>query len=152
MSLEPHTPPAPPSLGRPRLFAVAAVFAGLASSRLLALPPHPKFGEVIAYQLNGLVVVFLALGMIWGMMETLGFAFRRLAARQAARIVVTPPAPPPVATPATGADPAFYIVIAAAVYSALGDGHRIVEVTPVRDSHDWSREGRRDHFHSHRVR
>ena len=130
----------------------------LAPFRLLALPEYPGIGDSLIYQFNGLVVVFLALGMIWVMMEVMGAIFRRVAARQASRVVpppagvLAPPAPDPVVGSAEALDPATYAVVAAAVYATLGTGFRIVKVMPSPDAQDWSREGRRDHFRSHRVR
>ena len=56
------------------------------------------------------------------------------------------------AAAADGVDPATYAAIVAAVHCTLGQGHRIVGVTSVIDTRGWSREGRRDHFFSHRVR
>lgn len=42
------------------------------------------------------------------------------------------------------------VVIAAAVATSLPEPHRIVSARPV--STDWSREGRRSHFESHKLR
>ncbi len=140
----------------------AAVAGGVlllaAPARLNALPAYPEFGESLVFQFNGLVVVFLALGLIWGLMEALGFVFRRIAARDAARALLAPP--PVVATPATPPDPApvptidpvILAVVAAAVHRTVGAPHRIVGVTALTDAVDWSREGRRDHFQTHRIR
>jgi hypothetical protein len=93
------------------------------------------------------------------MMEIMGAIFRRVAVHPAARAAAVPPvaAPEPAApapAPATteGVDPATYAAIVAAVHCTLGQGHRVVGVTAVIDPRDWSREGRRDHFFSHRVR
>jgi len=41
-------------------------------------------------------------------------------------------------------------VIAAAIYAAIKEPHRILNIRPV--STNWSREGRRSHFGSHRLR
>ena len=153
----------PPRSWRRRLAPLLLCPLALAPSRLLALPEHPKLGENLVYQFNGLVVVFIALGMIWVMMEVMGAVFRRVAANQSARAAAVPaaavaepvaPPPAPVGVPAAteGIDPATYAAIVAAVYCTLGTGHRIVGVTSVVDARDWSREGRRDHFSSHRVR
>lgn len=154
------TDPAPgPRPWRRRLAPLLLSPLALAPSRLLALPEHPKLGESLVYQINGLVVVFIALGLIWVMMEIMGAIFRRVAVHPAARAAAVPPvaAPEPAApapAPATteGVDPATYAAIVAAVHCTLGQGHRVVGVTAVIDPRDWSREGRRDHFFSHRVR
>lgn len=155
-SATPHRP------WRRRFAALLLCPLALVPARLLALPEHPKLGENLVYQFNGLVVVFIALGMIWVMMEIMGAVFRRIAANQSARAAAVPapaaaepsaPAPAPAGVPATeGIDPATYAAIVAAVYCTLGTGHRVVGVTSVADTRDWSREGRRDHFSSHRVR
>ena len=159
----PPDPATAPRSWRRRLAPLLLCPLALAPSRLLALPEHPGIGESLAYQFNGLVVVFIALGMIWVMMEIMGAFFRRVAVNQAARAAALPkvaapepaaPAAAPAAAAAAtdGVDPATYAAIVAAVYCTLGKGHRVVGVTSVLDTRDWSREGRRDHFSSHRVR
>ena len=155
-------PPVPATAPRPwrrRLAPLLLSPLALAPSPLLALPEHPTLGESLVYQINGLVVVFIALGLIWAMMEIMGAIFRRVAVHQAARAVAVPTvaapeptAPAPATAAADGVDPATYAAIVAAVHCTLGQGHRIVGVTSVIDTRDWSREGRRDHFFSHRVR
>ena len=152
-----------PRRHRRRLAALLLCPFVLAPTRLLALPEHPGIGESLVYQFNGLVVVFIALSLIWVMMEIMGAIFRRVAVNQAARAaaaapvarpdpVAPAPAPPVAPAVADDVDPATYAAIVAAVYCTLGQGHRIVGVTAVLDPRDWSREGRRDHFSSHRVR
>jgi Na+-transporting methylmalonyl-CoA/oxaloacetate decarboxylase gamma subunit len=159
----PPDPTTAPRSWRRRLAPLLLCPLALAPSRLLALPEHPKLGESLVYQFNGLVVVFIALGMIWVMMEIMGAIFRRVAVNQAARAAALPkvaapepaapaPAPAAAAVATDGVDPATYAAIVAAVYCTLGKGHRVVGVTSVIDARDWSREGRRDHFSSHRVR
>ena len=155
-------PPVPATDPRPwrrRLAPLLLSPLALAPSPLLALPEHPTLGESLVYQINGLVVVFIALGLIWAMMEIMGAIFRRVADHQAARAAAVPTvaapepaAPAPATAAADGVDPATYAAIVAAVHCTLGQGHRIVGVTSVIDTRDWSREGRRDHFFSHRVR
>jgi sodium pump decarboxylase gamma subunit len=155
-------PPVPATAPRPwrrRLAPLLLSPLALAPSPLLALPEHPTLGESLVYQINGLVVVFIALGLIWAMMEIMGAIFRRVADHQAARAAAVPTvaapepaAPAPATAAADGVDPATYAAIVAAVHCTLGQGHRIVGVTSVIDTRDWSREGRRDHFFSHRVR
>jgi sodium pump decarboxylase gamma subunit len=155
-------PPVPATAPRPwrrRLAPLLLSPLALAPSPLLALPEHPTLGESLVYQINGLVVVFIALGLIWAMMEIMGAIFRRVADHQAARAAAVPTvaapepaAPAPAAAAVDGVDPATYAAIVAAVHCTLGQGHRIVGVTSVIDTRDWSREGRRDHFFSHRVR
>lgn len=114
---------------------------------LATLAEHPDLGDSLLFQINGLVVVFVALSSIWGTMELMGLFFRR---RKAARhpVVLTEPA---AAVPDfAGPGPELTVVIAAAVCSAVGRRHRIRAITPAPDSLDWAREGRREIFASHR--
>lgn len=117
---------------------------------LAVLPEFPSLSESIAYQINGLIVVFIALSSIWGMLEITGWFFRRLAARPAA---ITP-----LATPVAAASrpeeipPEILAVIAAAVATVVKQPHRISSVAADSPSRDWASEGRRAIFGSHRVR
>jgi Na+-transporting methylmalonyl-CoA/oxaloacetate decarboxylase gamma subunit len=130
---------------------------------LAALPAHPDLGEVIAFQINGLVVVLIALGLIWGLMELLGAFFRRSAAKAAA---ATPRAvaPAPTATPPAAASPApptaapgeiphtDLVLIAAAIHATLGPRARVIALSPRPEAHVWATEGRRAIFATHKVR
>jgi sodium pump decarboxylase gamma subunit len=115
---------------------------------LSTLAEYPDLGDSVLFQLNGLVVVFVALSSIWGVMELMGLFFRR---RKAV-------APPPAAEKPAGAaapggpGPELTAVIAAAVCSTLGERCRIFAITPDTGSLDWAREGRREIFASHRHR
>ena len=51
---------------------------------LATLPAYPSIPESLAFQLNGLIVVFIALGAIWGLMELSGVIFRSQQRRQIA--------------------------------------------------------------------
>jgi hypothetical protein len=63
----------------------------------------------------------------------------------------TPARPPSAQVDAV--PPEILAVIAAAIHVTLGREARIVGVTPARiDDHTWSLEGRRQIFHSHKVR
>lgn len=123
---------------------------------LAALPAYPSISESLTFQLTGLLVVLCALGSIWIVMEIVGAVFRRIPAT-----TVTATTPPPVQSVPVKAvagpsaampDAVLTAVVAAAVHHTLGAGHRIVSVTPSTDRGDWSREGLRDIFTSHRVR
>ncbi|HWL15863.1 MAG TPA: OadG family transporter subunit [Opitutus sp.] len=126
---------------------------------LLALAEYPNIGDSILFQLNGLIVVFIALGSIWGLLELMGAAFRLAARRRhasahrphpAAHERPSAPAAPAAATDAT--DPRVLAVIAAAVHLTLrGQPHRITAVTPEQPTLDWAREGRRAIFASHKT-
>lgn len=122
------------------------------------LSEHPGTLELLIYQLNGLVVVFLALSFIWAVMEIVGFYFKRkaafaeataktakLAADEAAAVALAnAPAEPSL-------PPELIAVIAAAVKVSLrNQRHRLHIIVP--NSSDWAREGRRQIFSSHSVR
>jgi hypothetical protein len=118
------------------------------------LSEKPSLLEMIGYQVNGLVVVFTALGSIWLLLEVIGFFFKRADARareQAKRVHVEAARSPGEAPLEGDADLATVVAIAAAVAHVVGPRHRIVAVTPAVD-HDWAREGRRQIFSSHQVR
>jgi len=137
---------------------------------LAALPAHPGFGESLAYQLHGLIVVFIALGLIWVAMTLLGAFFRRygvaevpaptadvapVAALTPVLPIVQPiPVPTPMATTVIDEIPAEVVaVIAAAVQLTLrGSAYRIQAIIPVPAGQDWAQEGRRQIFASHQIR
>ena len=115
-----------------------------------ALPDHPGLLASIVFQINGLIVVFIALGLIWGMLEIMGFVFRRINRSPAPRPV------PPAAPAAARTDeitPELVAAIAAAVQLVLGGApHRIEAIIPHDPALDWAQEGRRQIFASHRHR
>lgn len=117
---------------------------------LATLSEHPALGESIAYQLNGLTVVFIALSAIWALMELIGFFFRRFRTAPTAKpaVLSAPPAP------LNGNRPRHEIVaaITSAIAATLDEPHRIVEILPLDQTRDWAREGRREIFASHRTR
>lgn len=101
------------------------------------LPDYPHFGESVAYQINGLLVVFVALGAIWGVLEIIGELFRIIAARKAAALErrappALPPAPvAPVGTSAPPLTPALTHALIAATVDTFAQGRaRIVSVEP----------------------
>ncbi|MEN9404596.1 MAG: hypothetical protein RL091_3299 [Verrucomicrobiota bacterium] len=121
-----------------------------------AIPEHPGFKESLLFQLTGLVVVFIALGLIWMLLEIVGSFFKRKAARESRSPVVAAPAPAgaPVAAPeAEKLAPEIAAVIAAAVHVYLDSSHRIAAIVPL-DTHaiDWAREGRRQIHSARKVR
>jgi Na+-transporting methylmalonyl-CoA/oxaloacetate decarboxylase gamma subunit len=120
------------------------------------LSEHPRFVDSIAFQLNGLIVVFAALCSIWILMEIIGFFFKRAEARKKAAILPhsgeavateTPPVEAPDEVPA----PVMAIIAASVAMTFQGRPHRIEAITP-EHAVDWAREGRRQIFASHRVR
>ena len=118
------------------------------------LPEKPTLVETIAYQVNGLIVVLLALGMIWGLMEVIGLIFRNR--QQAPAPVAAASASAPAESITVGAPEAVpdhvTVIIAAAVATVLrGKPHRIHAIATASEI-DWAREGRRQIFASHKVR
>jgi Na+-transporting methylmalonyl-CoA/oxaloacetate decarboxylase gamma subunit len=120
---------------------------------LAALPDHPGLLENLGFQLNGLIVVFTALALIWGLMELLGACFRQRAASAQLRATASLPAPaappPPVSS---DTPPGHLVVIAAAVHATLGARARIVALAPHPDAQDWAAEGRRQIFSTRKAR
>ncbi len=128
------------------------------STCIATLPEFPSVLESLQFQFTGLIVVFVALGSIWGLLETTGWIFRRLTPLQSGTPAVQPaPAPSAAATTPGQAVPAevppeILAVIAAAVHVMTdGQPHRIITVTPHDPSFDWAREGRRAIFASHKT-
>ena len=127
-----------------------------------ALPPRPGFLESVSYQVVGLVVVFIALGSIWLLMELMGWIFRGLARHRDAAALASAPAVPSITpeapvTPA-GITPEVIAVLTAAVNEMLESRGRIVGITSV-EAHPsefnvqmlaWASDGRRRLLDSHR--
>ncbi len=75
----------------------------------------------------------------------------RSASTSAPAVISAPPHAQSVSSEAV--PPEILAVIAAAIHVTLGHGVRVIGVTPARiDDHTWSLEGRRQIFHSHKVR
>ena len=128
-------------------------------SLLAYLPDYPTVGESLMFQLNGLIVVMLALCSIWGVLEVIGLYFkradRRVAdAKRVAQLAAIPaePAKAGQTLGAAGVSPQTVAAIAAAVHAVLGAPHRIHHVKPADAPVDWAREGRRQIFASHKLR
>lgn len=120
---------------------------------LATLPEYPSIGESVAFQLNGLIVVFIALGSIWGLLELMGVFFRRQkSVAPPASAAPAPVAPTPTPPAAAGLTPELTVVIAAAVSTVLRQPHRIHSIAAEPASSDWAHEGRREIFGSHRIR
>lgn len=123
---------------------------------LAALAERPSWTDALVFQLNGLVVVFVALGSIWLAMTVAGWFFRRAAAKPMA-VPAGPAAAAPAATAAPeaagdGLEPETLAEIAAAVHATLGPRYRVRAVA-TGDMHiEWAQEGRRQIFASHKVR
>lgn len=122
-----------------------------------ALPDKPGILETLGYQLNGLIVVFLALASIWLLLEIIGHFFKRLPHEEPQVLPVAAPrvasAAAPAAAPAApaGLTPELIVAVTAAVHHVLGDRVRISAIVPM-SSNSWAREGRRQIFSSHQPR
>src|SRR5690606_6809009 len=92
---------------RPSLMNLIAAHSTL----LASLPAYPSIPESLAFQLNGLIVVFIALGAIWGLMELSGLIFRRQNRHQKTTSVPRPVSP----TQSEEVSPEILAVIAAVV-------------------------------------
>ena len=125
------------------------VFHTAARPLLATLPEYPSLGESVAFQLNGLIVVFLALGSIWALLELMGVFFRR---QKSPPPAAAPVAPDRAAAAPTGLTPELTVVIAAAVSTILKQPHRIHSIAAEPAPSDWAHEGRREIFGSHRIR
>lgn len=123
-----------------------------------ALSAHPGLRDSLPYQLTGLAVVFIALGLIWGCLELMGLYFKRTAPAKAevvATEVLIPAASvaAPVAAPVPEGIPTELLaVIAATVQVSLEGPYRIQAIVPVNTGQDWAHEGRRQIFASHQIR
>lgn len=119
------------------------------------LPEFPSIGESLVFQVNGLIVVLVALTSIWGVLEVIGFCFKRAArAAEAARAqaAAAAAAQPPLTPPELAPSPITLVLIAAAVHATLGRRARVHAVLPAEASVHWAQEGRRQIFASHKVR
>lgn len=130
-----------------------------------ALAEKPSVLETLGYQLNGMIVVFLALASIWLFLEIVGRFFKRSAAAQSAVAVAAPAAPvaataPVPAAPApsrapavpAGLAPELLAAITVAVHVTLGDRARVQAIVPVPLTQAWAHDGRRQIFASHQPR
>ncbi|HEY0945850.1 MAG TPA: hypothetical protein VGD81_11305 [Opitutaceae bacterium] len=123
---------------------------------LAAFPEFPSIGESLAFQLNGLVVVLMALTSIWGVLEVIGLYFKRrdraAVAARAQAVKAAPAAIPAAPAPVEPVPPLTLVLIAAAVHATLGRHARVHAVLPAESSVYWAQEGRRQIFASHKVR
>ncbi len=107
----------------------------------------------MVYQLNGLIVVLVALCAIWGVLELTGIYFRRVAASP------TSPTVPdglgalaPAASAAAYVSPETVAVIAAAVSATIPRPHRIQVIAPLSSELDRASGERRAKAGSDPVR
>jgi Na+-transporting methylmalonyl-CoA/oxaloacetate decarboxylase gamma subunit len=119
---------------------------------LATLSEYPTLGESIAYQLNGLIVVFLALSSIWALMELIGFFFRQHRTAPVPAAKPAPSLPPPALVPGAGPSHEIVAAITAAISAVMEEPYRITAIISLEQARDWAREGRREIFASHKTR
>jgi hypothetical protein len=127
-------------------------------SLLLQASPLPD-SAASPVSLQTAILVLLVAGVLF-CLKALSDLRARIAALEGQASAPSPraAAAAPAALPSPAAasgelSPEIVAVIAAAVHVTLGSGHRIVGITPSgRDDLVWSLEGRRQIFHSHKVR
>lgn len=126
-------------------------FAGLSA--------YPSFLENLRFQTVGFIIVLVSLGLLTLVLISIGGLFKKWEAQKAASAAGITPEQSLALRQAE--DPRELLaVIAAAVYSAIGESHRIVSIRPVINGRiigelylqAWSMEGRRQHFASHKIR
>jgi len=137
-----------------------------------ALPEEPCLLGNLGTQLNGMLVIFLALASLWIVVDLIARIQKLLAGKSTpaapAPVVAAPviaPAPAPVTAPAPvvaaapapapavapGVTPETAAVIIAAVHATLGKSARIAQIVPIM-TNTWARDGRRQIFSSHSPR
>ncbi len=105
---------------------------------IAVIPDYPSWGESLAYQLSGLLVVLVALGGIWMLLEISGAVFRRNAGvtRSKPAAVPAPSVAPEPATATVGMSepaalpPLTCALITATVHAASNGRARILSVAP----------------------
>lgn len=124
-----------------------------------SLPAYPSFWENLRFQTVGFIIVLTSLGLLTLVLISIGWLFKKREAQKAASAVRTTPEKS-LALRKEEDPHELLAVIAAAVYSAIGESHRIVSIRPVDNGkiigelylQAWSMEGRRQHFASHKIR
>lgn len=102
--------------------------------------------------LTGFLITMLTLGVMAMITAGIGHFFIRQSAREAANSPVPAPQPQPTVEPAEpdGLATPLVAAIAAAVYHAVEEPHKIVSIKPAMSG--WSQEGRRQIFGGRQVR
>lgn len=123
---------------------------------MLLLEAHPTWGDALLFLLAGQLYVVFVLWLLGMVCRTVSWGVGTFSPVGVPAARPTPkPAAQPAAAPAAAGDGGtadeVAAVVAAAVAVALDEPHRILAVQPATDI-TWAREGRRDHFSSHRVR
>lgn len=120
----------------------------------LASTAHwPAFLATIDLELPGFLILAGALIYLWWTVNRLRRIVRRLEPH-----LGSPPSPPPTTSAlgtrgAEAIDEGVLAAIAAAVVVAIRQPHRIIAIQPdAGTQRAWSAEGRRELYHSHKIR
>ncbi|MBM4066033.1 MAG: hypothetical protein FJ266_10410 [Planctomycetes bacterium] len=131
-------------------FNTIALFASMTA--------QPSFFENLRFQTVGFAIVLVALGLLALVLGLTGWLFKKREAQKAVSAAAISEKSPVLSKEE---DPhELLAVITAAVYSTIGESHRIVSIRPVTNGkiigelylQAWSMEGRRQHFASHKIR
>lgn len=99
----------------------------------------------------GFLFVVFVLSLLWLVVELVGRIFRSIEQRKSASVAVATATPAPVSKNDDDVPEEDLVIIAATAALLLGaKPHRLVSIRT--SSLDWSREGRRQHLQSHRVK
>lgn len=105
---------------------------------------------------TGMFVVLTTLAVLWGVCALTAWLIKTLIPEPAAAAVESAPPvdlehpPAAAAVSASGISPEIVAVIAAAVHTAVGKGHKVVAIK-TQDS-NWEKAGRQSVLGSHRIR
>ncbi|MCC5808352.1 MAG: OadG family protein [Opitutales bacterium] len=101
--------------------------------------------------LTGFFLVLLVLLLLWGVTALIGKAFIAAEAKKKVRAGSATGSAPTAQAPAQAdTSPEEIAAIAAAISMLMGGRHRILSIRTPETS--WGREGRRQHFASHKIR
>jgi sodium pump decarboxylase gamma subunit len=93
----------------------------------------------------GFLVVLVVLTFLWTLTALIGRFFISREAARPARVV------PRAAAADDGPTDEEVAAVTAAIMAVMGSRSRVVSIRP-SSGKDWSREGRREHFASHKIR
>lgn len=124
------------------------------SAEILAvLPGLTEFLDNLGYQAAGMLIVLGALGGLWLAVSTLGRVLRFAGGQRAPAPVPSKPTLSATPAPAEELDPCIVAAISAAIHVTLKQRFQIISIqTENSQTPPWSQEGRREIYHSHRVR
>ena len=107
--------------------------------------------------LTGFFIVIVVLLLLWGMTAAIGRIFLTLEASRKERTTAAAAPTPATAAPAAAApvastepEPEEIAAVSAAIAMLMGSRYRILSIRA--PAADWSLEGRRQHFASHKIR